>query len=101
MIADWTSLAPGTQWSHSPMVRLPAAFALRTNGAAKPRATPPATTLRRETLLDCDMTASSLKELCARDSTLTVYRSFGALPAPGRSLAQILPDREPLAGSRS
>src|SRR6476659_3063857 len=55
MSADCTSLAPGTQWSHNPMVRLPAALALRTNGAARPRAAPPATTLRREIRLVSDM----------------------------------------------
>src|SRR5947209_4078936 len=81
MIADWTSLAPGTQWSHNPMVRLPAAFAPRTNGAARPRATPPATTLRRETLLDCDMTASSLKELVHATRHLLFYRSFWGAPS--------------------
>jgi len=34
MILSATSFAPGTQWSHKPMDRLPAALALRTNGAA-------------------------------------------------------------------
>src|SRR2546423_805204 len=53
MMAVCASLAPGTQWSHIPMLRLPAARALRTKGAAtRPAATPPATTPRRDNLLD-------------------------------------------------
>src|SRR4029077_6088165 len=70
MIAVWTSLAPGTQWSHIPIVRVPAALALRTNGAAtRPAATPPATTPRRDNLLD-GMTIVLPEGTCAHEQTL-------------------------------
>src|SRR4026209_1527374 len=53
-----------------PMVRLPAALALRTNGApTRPAATPPAMTPRRDTLLICMMLALPEKERAARGQT--------------------------------
>src|SRR5262245_59415443 len=91
MIAVVTSLAPGTQWSHSPMVRLPAALALRTNGAeTRPTAAPAARTLRRDSLLDCMALASLKTAVHAAFSNFTLRFSHGgqlsqrrlARPAP-------------------
>src|SRR5262245_23631423 len=51
MMAVCTSFAPGTQWSHIPMVRLLAALARRTRGADRlaQAALDPITNLRRAT----------------------------------------------------
>src|SRR5829696_7387568 len=69
MIAVWTSLAPGTQWSHSPMVMVPAALALRTNGAAtSPAATPPATIPRRDSLACMTLVLPGRNTFCARET---------------------------------